>query len=85
MSVREGERKEQWDAPKLDAGRGGGVPADAVGAGDVAALELADLLAIDEPGEGILLPVNLIYVPVSSPFPSLRPADGHIPCSRGSC
>ena len=63
---REGEgegKREGEDAPELDAGRGGGVPADAVGAGDVAALELADLLAVDEPGEGILLPVDLFARP----------------------
>ena len=53
------EERERGDAPELDAGRGGGVPADAVGAGDVAALELADLLAVDEPSEGILLPIDL--------------------------
>ena len=54
---------EKGNAPELDAGRGGGVPADAVGAGDIAALELADLLAVDEPGEGILLPVDLFTRP----------------------
>ena len=63
VSVWEDRRREQRDAPELDAGRGGGVPADAVGAGDVAALELADLLAVDEPGEGILLPVDLFARP----------------------
>ena len=53
-----GER-EREDAPELDAGRGGGVAADAVGAGDVAALEGADGVAVDEPGKGVLLPVDL--------------------------
>ena len=74
------------DRPELDAGRGRRVAADAVGTGDVAALQGTDGVAVDEPGEGVLLPVDLRDDDghVSSLDHSAG-VDKHIRCSHGSC
>lgn len=47
------------DAPELHARGRGRVAAHAVVAGEIGPLERTDGLAVDEPRQGILLPVNL--------------------------